>query len=70
MDYLILSDDWWYWIVKTYGISIGLLWAFLKAMAVLDPSNKTNKILDTFRGLIPGNKELARRASDAPEEKK
>ena len=64
MDYILFTDDWWYWFVKNYGITLGLLWAILKALAILDPSNKTNAILDTFRGLVSGSKELARRAED------
>jgi len=67
MDYAIFTDNWWFWFVKEYGISIGIIWGILKAIAVLDPSNKTNKVLDTFRSLLPGskeNKELARRAED------
>jgi hypothetical protein len=68
-EYLIFTDNWWNWFLHEYAFTLGLLWAFLKTLAILDPSNKTNAILDTFRGLMPGNKELARRATDKPEEK-
>ena len=66
-EYLIFTDNWWNWFLHEYAYSLGLLWALLKALAFLDPSNKTNAILDTFRGLMPGNKELARRAADKPD---
>jgi len=64
MDYLIFTDDWWNWFFHNYAFSIGILWAILKALAILDPSNKTNTILDSFRSFLPGGKELARRGTD------
>lgn len=66
MEYMIFTDDWWYWFVKNYGVTIAIGWAILKGIAILDPSNKTNQVLDTFRGLLPGQKEMARRATDQP----
>lgn len=68
MDPIIFTDDWWNWFLHTYSFMIGLLWAVLKALAILDPSNKTNAILDTFRGLIPGQKEMGRREGDRSKE--
>ncbi len=67
IEYLIFTDNWWNWFLHEYAFTLGLLWALLKTLAILDPSNKTNAILDTFRGLMPGNKELTRRATDRPE---
>lgn len=68
-EYTIFTDDWWYWFAKNYGITLGIGWALLKALAILDPSNKTNAILDSFRSFLPGGKELARRATDKEEPK-
>jgi len=64
-EYIMFTDDWWNWFLHTYSFMLGLLWAILKAIAVLDPSNKTNAILDSFRSRM-GGKELERRASDQP----
>ena len=64
MEYILFTDNWWNWFLHEYAFTMGLLWAILKALAILDPSNKTNAILDTFRGLVSGSKELARRAED------
>ena len=68
-DYILFTDNWWNWFLHEYSFMVGLLWALLKAIAVLDPSNKTNNVLDTFRRLVPGQKELRRREDDKREEK-
>ena len=69
-DPIIFTDDWWNWFLHTYSFMIGLVWAILKALAVLDPTNRTNSILDSFRSRIPGGeKQLARRADDQEEKK-
>ena len=43
-DPIIFTDDWWNWFLHTYSFMIGLVWAILKALAVLDPTNRTNSI--------------------------
>lgn len=68
-EYLIFTDNWWNWFLHTYSFTIGLGWALLKALAILDPSNKTNTILDSFRSFLPGGKELARRGTDKEQQK-
>jgi len=69
MDHIIFTDDWWNWFLHTYSFMIALLWAVLKALAILDPSNKSNQVLDTFRGMLSRSpdKDLARREEDKKE---
>lgn len=67
MDAIIFTDNWWNWFLHEYAFTLGVGWAVLKAIAVLDPSNKTNQVLDTFRGLVAREpKEMNRRATDQP----
>jgi len=66
MDYIFFTDNWWNWFLHEYAFSLLILYALLRCIAVLDPSNKTNLIIDTFRNVISkrSGKEMARRESD------
>jgi hypothetical protein len=66
-EYLIFTDNWWNWFVHEYAYTLVILWALLKCLALLDPTNKTNMILDSFRSLLNNGKSLNRRATDKPE---
>lgn len=70
VDFIIFTDNWWNAFIHEYAYTLGLLYALLKAIAVLDPSNKTNKIIDSFCSFLPGRaqKELARRETDKPKQ--
>lgn len=52
MDYIIFTDNWWNWFLHEYAFTVALLWALLKALAVLDPSNKTDKVIDSMRSFF------------------
>ncbi len=70
MDYLIFTDNWWNWFVHEYAYTIVVLWALLKTLAMLDPTNKSNEILESFRSLLNvGSNNLGRRTSDRISEK-
>jgi hypothetical protein len=49
-EYTILTDNWWNWFVHEYAFTMAIVWALLKGLAILDPSNKTDKIVDLLRG--------------------
>jgi hypothetical protein len=51
-EYLIFTDNWWNWFIHEYAFTMGLLWALLKALAVLDPSNESNKVIDSLRSFF------------------
>jgi hypothetical protein len=51
-EFIIFTDNWWNWFLHEYAFTLGILWALLKALAILDPSNKTDKILDSFRAML------------------
>ena len=63
-EYLIFTDNWWNWFLHEYAYTLGLLWALLKALAMLDPTNQSNQILDSFRSLFNTGQSLNRRADD------
>jgi len=69
-EYILFTENWWNQFLHEYAFTLGLLWALLKTLAILDPSNSTNKVLDSFRGFMPGGKELARRVTDNGDGKK
>lgn len=66
--YDIFTDDWWTWFAHQYSYSMVIVWALLKTVALLDPTNKSNEILDSFRTILSaGNSSMSRRASDPKE---
>lgn len=52
MTELLLSDAWWAWTLKTYSISIALIWALLKCLAILHPGTPTNRVMDYLSGVF------------------
>lgn len=56
MDYIIFTDNWWNWFVHEYAFTLALLFCLLKGLAVLDPTNKTNQIVDSLRSLLTRSK--------------
>ena len=60
--YILFTDAWWNWFVHEYAFSLVILWALLKTLAILDPTNKTNDILDSFRSFL--NTGMNRRTTD------
>ena len=55
-EYLIFTDNWWNWFIHEYAFTLGLLFALLKGLAVLDPTNKTDKIVESLRALFDKSK--------------
>ena len=68
MDFILFTDNWWNWFIHEYAFTLGLLWALLKALAILDPTNKSNEILESFRSLLNTGSNLNRRMTDTPKE--
>ena len=70
MDFILFTDNWWNWFIHEYAFTLGILWALLKALAILDPTNKSNEILESFRSLLNTGSNLNRRLTDRLDEKK
>ncbi|OPY89024.1 MAG: hypothetical protein A4E71_00104 [Smithella sp. PtaU1.Bin162] len=51
-DFLIFTDNWWNWFLHEYAFTIGLLYALLKGLAVLDPNNNSNKVVDMLQTIF------------------
>jgi hypothetical protein len=51
-DYIMFTDAWWKIFLADYSYTIGIFWALLKGIAVLDPENKSNKIIDLLQGVF------------------
>lgn len=69
-DYIIFTDNWWNVFIHEYAITIGILWALLKCLAMFDATNKSNTVLESFRNMITGGECLKwkRRATDKKSE--
>ncbi len=67
-DYLLFTDNWWNWFLHEYAFTLVVLWALLKTLALCDPTNKTNTILDSFKSMLNNGKNFNRRATDPPKE--
>ncbi len=53
-DYLIFTDHWWNAFLHEYAFTLLILWALLKCLAMLDPTNHSDEILDSFRAMLSG----------------
>lgn len=68
-DYIIFTDNWWNAFLHEYAFTLVILWALLKCLAMLDPTNQSNDILDSFRAMLAGGSTVQnRRATDAKAE--
>lgn len=56
MDFIIFTDNWWNWFIHEYAFTLALLWALLKALAVLDPSTRSNKVIEMLQGFFDRRK--------------
>ncbi len=63
-DYLIFTDNWWNWFFHEYAFTILVLYALLKCLAMCDPSNKSDTILEAFRSMLSTGQGMNRRATD------
>jgi len=70
MDFMIFTDNWWNWFFHEYAFTIALLFVLLKGLALLDPTNQSNEILDSIRSLFNRGQSLNRRTSDKTETSK
>lgn len=56
MDWAIfkeaLTNSWWANVGNNYSVTISMVFAVLKAFAILKPDNPSNKILDLIQGML------------------
>ena len=63
-EYLIFTNNWWNWFFHEYAFTVALLFVLLKGLALLDPTNHSNEILDSLRSLFNTGQSLNRRMND------
>ncbi len=51
-EYIIFTDSWWNWFLHEYAFTLALLYVLLKGLAILDPSNKSDQIVESLRSLF------------------
>lgn len=64
IEHMLFTDNWWNAFIHEYAYTLFILWALLKTLAKLDPTNKSDDILESFRALLFSGPPLGRRVTD------